>query len=242
MGRIRKLSGIGAACLGLLLVAVFGCEMTTGNTGAGDAARINELERSIVDLEKKLSDLTREVAELSERAAQNEKALDAYVSETARKPVAEEAVEALPETGAAVPAVTGSDTRPPAVTDSAGAKDPQALYDRALSQIMDRKAETALPLFVEFVKTYPADELTDNASYWIGECYYLMSDYPKALTQFKGVTEKFPDKDKAPDALLKMGYCYEKIGDAARARETFTSVISTFPDSAAADLAREKVK
>ena len=94
---------------------------------------------------------------------------------------------------------------------------------------MDRKAETALPLFVEFLKTYPNDELTDNASYWIGECYYLMSDYQKALDQFRGVTERFPDKDKAPDALLKMGYCYEKIGDAAGAREALISSSRRFP-------------
>jgi len=28
--------------------------------------------------------------------------------------------------------------------------------------------------------------------------YYLMSDYPKALDQFRGVTERFSDTDKAP--------------------------------------------
>jgi tol-pal system protein YbgF len=227
--------------------------MSTGNTGSGDAAKIHEIERSVIDLEKKVSDLTREVAELSERTARNEKALDAYVSGAAGKPVKEEAVseptvEGHSDTAASIPpsdkpapkdAVSSGDT---AVVPAGGVTDPQTLYDRALTEIMDRKAETALPLFVEFVKTYPSDELADNASYWIGECYYLMSDYQKALDQFRGVTERFPDKDKAPDALLKMGYCYEKIGDSKGARGAYDRLIKTFPDSSAADLAREKVK
>jgi len=252
---MKKLHVICVVCLTVFSAGILGCEMTTGNTGSGDSARIREIERSIVDLDKKLSDLTREVAELNERTEKAEKALDAYVSGAARKPVEEEAIERpaadtpVPDT-AAPPEKTG-----PAVTPEGGApadvgsvgeagapKDAQALYDRALSDIMDRKAETALPLFVEFVKDYPDNDLTDNASYWIGECYYLMSDYQKALDQFKVVTERFPDRDKAPDALLKMGFCYEKIGDPARARETFNAVIAKFPDSPAADLAREKVK
>jgi tol-pal system protein YbgF len=257
MGRRKaRLHGISAACLGAVLLGVFGCEMTTGNAGSGDAARIREMERSIVDLEKELSDLTRVVAELSERTEHNEKALDAYLAGAARKPVEEEVIDrpvadtpapgtaaAPPEGTAPVPAPGGGSTGETVVPPATGGpKDAQALYDRALSEIMDRKAETALPLFAEFVKAYPNDELADNASYWIGECYYLMSDYRKALDQFRGVTERFSDKDKAPDALLKMGFCYEKIGDAAHARETFNAVITKFPGSSAADLAREKVK
>ncbi len=262
MGRIRKLHAVCAACLFFCAAGILGCEMTTGNTGSGDVATIHEVERSIIDLEKKISDLTREVAELSERTARNEKALDTYLSGTTRKPVEEEAV-GEPPADLAAPGTVAAPTdhtvsapppeeRAPKDVDSAkeagappaagGPKDPQTLYDRALSEIMDRKAESALPLFVEFVKTYPKDELTDNASYWIGECYYLMSDYQKALDQFRGVTERFPDKDKAPDALLKMGYCYEMIGDSPRAREAYDRVIKAFPDSPAADLAREKVK
>jgi len=246
--RIKRLHVICAACLGALLAGVFGCEMTTGNVGSGDNAKISEMERSIVDLDKKLSDLAREVAELNERTELSEKALDAYVSGEARKPVEEVTID-RPETDVPAPETPtippdGTATIPESKEGSSAGdpKNAQALYDRALSEIMDRRAETALPLFVDFVKAYPNDELTDNASYWIGECYYLMSDYQKALDQFRGVTERFPDKDKAPDAMLKMGFCYEKTGDTSRARETFNTVITTFPDSSAADLAREKIK
>ncbi|MBN2223977.1 MAG: tol-pal system protein YbgF [Deltaproteobacteria bacterium] len=262
MGRIKKLPIVCAACLFCLAAGVPGCETTTGYMGSGDGAKIDEIRRSIIDLEKKVSELTREVAELDERTARNEKAVDAYVSGTVRKPVEEEVVGETPPKDAPAggtasapsddtPSIRASEEPPGGGADTvkdagvlgAGdAKDPQVLYDRALSEIMDRKAETALPLFVEFVNTYPSDELTDNASYWIGECYYLMNDYQKALDQFRGVTERFPDKDKAPDALLKMGYCYEKIGDAGGAREVYGKVITAFPDSEAADLARKKVK
>jgi tol-pal system protein YbgF len=154
-----------------------------------------------------------------------------------------------PETASAPPAdeARSKDAATPADTaaappDNVDTKNPQALYDRALAEIMDRKAEAALPLFSEFVKDFPNDELTDNALYWIGECYYLLSDYQKALDQFRGVTERFPDRDKTPDALLKMGYCYEKLGDAAHSKEVYNKVIASFPDSSAADLAREKMK
>jgi tol-pal system protein YbgF len=279
-GRKKELRVVLVTCFLCLAAGIAGCEMATGNMGSGDSVTAGEMERRIIDLEKKLSDLTREVAELNERTTKSEKALDAYLSGTARKSVQEEPIgeqpvrvgeaaapsapdgappidKAAPETPATSPSDTALAPKPdeegtkgpggPAdrtVTPPADitAKDPQSLYDRALSEIMNRKAEAALPLFVKFVKDFPDDELTDNASYWIGECYYLMSDYQKALDQFKGVTERFPGKDKAPDALLKMGYCYDKMGDAAHAKEVYNNLIATFPDSSAADLAREKMK
>jgi tol-pal system protein YbgF len=273
-GRKKELYGAVAACLLGVAALVAGCEMATGNMGAGDSIKISEMERRIVDLEKKLTDLTREVAEINERTAVSEKGPDASGPGTARKPIKEEAVGG--ETGAVTSpdtttpkettppgtkAAEGPDTASAPPADEAGSKDtgtpadttaappgdvdtknPQALYDRALAEIMNRKAEAALPLFSEFVKDFPNDELTDNAFYWIGECYYLMSDYRRALDQFRGVTERFPDRDKTPDALLKMGYCYEKLGDAAHAKEVYNKVIASFPDSSAAELARDKMK
>ncbi len=279
-GRRKRLYVSIAACLFCIAAGVSGCETMTGYTGSGGSVNASEMERRIVDLENKVSDLTREVAEINERTARNEKALDAYSSGTARKPVEEEAIGGEPQPTGVAKAPSAPDVTPPidtaapvttakapgdtatapekdktdskvagtptdtaaAPTGDADTKKAQALYDRALSEIMNRKAESALPLFVAFVKEFPNDELTDNASYWIGECYYIMSDYQKALDQFRSVTEQFPDKDKTPDALLKMGYCYEKIGDAPKAKEVYTALIKSFPDSSAADLARGKIK
>ncbi len=121
-------------------------------------------------------------------------------------------------------------------------KDAQVLYDAALGEIMGRKAEAALPLFQKFVTTYPNDELTDNAYYWIGECYYLTGDYHKAFNNFKKVKDSFPGRDKVPDALLKMGYCDEKLGDTTEALAAYAELIKTYPDTPAAGLARERIK
>jgi tol-pal system protein YbgF len=246
------------ALFGVALIG-WGCEMATGNVGAGDRDTLAEMDRAVTDLNKKVTELTREVAELEERVARNEAAMDAYVSGKGPGRVVEEAITEKDTSAGGSETPAGGEvaaTTPPPDRTGEGVvggaeapgptepppKDAQALYDKALSEIMDRKAESALALFTTFVGAYPNSELTDNAYYWIGECHYLLSDYPEALAAFKKVKDDFPGKDKVPDAILKMGYCYEKLGDKKKAHDTYTELVNDYPANPTTDLARERLK
>jgi tol-pal system protein YbgF len=226
----------------LILTSIFGCELATGGMNTDRSRNVRELERAVIDLERKVEEITLQLAKLNEKVKEYEKNAPSEGSGVDEKAISEEKITgeeaAVPTAGdETVAKDTGEDTK----IDTAKGDDPQALYDSALKEILNRNAEKALPLFIDFVGRYPKHELTDNAYYWIGECYYSIKKFGLALENFMIVNERFPESGKAADALLKMGYSYVELGDKARAKEILTDLISRYPDSAAADLARKKI-
>lgn len=203
---------------------------------------IRELERAVIDLERKVDEITLQLTKLNEKVKEYEKVVSTGDSAAGEEAISEEKItgdETVVPSGKDEPEAkdTGEDSK----VDELKSEDPQALYDSALKEILNRNAEKALPLFIDFVGRYPKHELTDNAYYWIGECYYSTKKFGLAVENFMVVNEKFPESGKAPDALLKMGYSYVELGDKARAKEILTDLISKYPDSSAADLARKRL-
>jgi tol-pal system protein YbgF len=145
--------------------------------------------------------------------------------------------ESTPDAGGPSPAGAPSEGG----TDSAPSGDPQALYDEALTGIMNHRPEDALVLFSRFVNEYPDHELTDNAYYWLGESYYSLGDYESAARHFRVVTDSFADRDKAPDAQLKLGYSLVEMGRTDDAVDVLTDLINRYPGTHASELAREKL-
>ena len=88
----------------------------------------------------------------------------------------------------------------------------------------------------------PTGELADNALYWIGETYFVRSDYSNAMKYYRRVVNEFGDQNKAPDALYKLGISYERTSDLGLARQTFEEVIKKYPYSTAAATSRTELK
>jgi tol-pal system protein YbgF len=76
------------------------------------------------------------------------------------------------------------------------------------------EAEQALRTFVD---DYPDHPLAGNASYWLGEAYYLRKDYNNAALTFAQTFQKYPRSGKAPDSLLKLGMSLATLGETADA-------------------------
>lgn len=74
------------------------------------------------------------------------------------------------------------------------------------------------------------NKLADNAQYWIGECYYSLKNYQRAIIEFEKVFS-FPNSNKNDDAQFKLGLCYAAIGNRVKAREEFQRLIDYFPKS-----------
>jgi tol-pal system protein YbgF len=118
----------------------------------------------------------------------------------------------------------------------------QAVYTQAFDALKAGSYSVAITGFKDFLGTYPASALAENAQYWLGEAYYVNHDYEAAAAAFRMVLKKWPDSRKAPDALLKLGYTQYAQKQNAAARATLTEVTRKYPGSDSAKLAAERLR
>jgi len=132
-------------------------------------------------------------------------------------------------------------TAPPRDTAGKAKTDKESLYAAAYELFREAKYEKSREGFEAFLKQYPNTEFSDNAQFWIGECYYFEKKYEKAIIEYEKVTKNFPDGNKVPYALLKQGLSFQKLGDKASAKLLLQQVIKEFPNTSQARIARAKL-
>ncbi len=103
-------------------------------------------------------------------------------------------------------------------------------YIDALSSYQNRSYAEAVKEFKVLLEQSTSHDLADNAQYWIGESYYGMEDYTKAVEEFTKVFS-FNDSNKADSAQFKIGYCYLNMNNTKQAKIEFQKVITRFPES-----------
>ncbi|TDQ77627.1 tol-pal system protein YbgF [Dongia mobilis] len=111
---------------------------------------------------------------------------------------------------------------------------PQEQYNYATGLLQRgayAEAEIALKSFVE---QYPGDPLAGNAQYWLGETYYVRSDFKNAAVAFAAGFQKYPQSSKAPDNLLKLGMSLGQTGRKQDACTAFAQLDKRFPDASQA--------
>ena len=119
--------------------------------------------------------------------------------------------------------------------------DKESLYASAYEVFKEAKYDKARMDFQAFLKQYPDTELSDNAQFWIGECYYFENKFEKAILEYEKVVKSYPEGDKVPYALLKQGLSFLKLGDKSSARLILQQVIKDFPNTNQARIARSKL-
>ena len=129
----------------------------------------------------------------------------------------------------------------PGTTPKSPPPSPAQLYDSAYGDYMKGNYELARQGFEEYVKTYPDTELSDNAQYWIGECYYAQRKFPEAIQSFQKVIDVYPKGDKAPAAALKKAYSLLESRNTDAGIRELRGVIQKYPNSDSAPLARERL-
>jgi tol-pal system protein YbgF len=143
-----------------------------------------------------------------------------------------------PAPAAAVPAppLGGAGTRAP-VTAAA-----QALYDRAYATLHQGRYAEAEALFGEYLASWAATDLGDNAWFWIGESRLERGLHNEALVAFGRVWGDYPEGNKVADALLKAGECQELLGDLRAARQLYERLTREQPGAPAASTAAERLQ
>jgi len=103
-------------------------------------------------------------------------------------------------------------------------------YKIALSEFRNRNYRKAMLIFKELLEEDTENKLADNCQYWIGECYYGLKQYEKALIEFEKVLT-YGQSNKDDDSQIKIGLCYIQLGDMEKAKEELNRLMVNYPTS-----------
>lgn len=258
---------VGGAALVFIAALATGCATTPAADDPTQVklndleARVTRIERvisnqSLVDLAQHLDQVQADVRQLRGRLEELE-----YKEETLRKqqqratsapppatPIGPPPDAAAGSAGAAGAGAAGAGAGAAAAgsggTDSggAGSSEEQSVYAQSFDALKAGSYSVAITGFKDFLKSYPASPLAENAQYWLGEAYYVTHDLDSAAASFRSVTQKWPNSRKTPDALLKLGYTQIDQKKVSEGRATLTQVTQKYPGTDAARLANEKLQ
>lgn len=189
-----------------------------------------------------LRELKADTGSLFEELLQRIQVLEGKTDDTAyRFERLSEKVDDVRYTAAGTPRVTPDSLAGGADSTAVGFADARRAYTNAYTDMTAGNYDLALMGFQEFLRNYPDSELSDNAQYWTGECYYAREQYQEAYDAFKRVLEVYPEGDKIPGALLKSGYCALALGRDEEGRALLEELAAKHPLSEEARLAQEKL-
>ena len=204
---------------------------------ANATADFAELRDQVQQLRGQIESLKKETAKDGKKEDEYKERLDALLLkvnfienflEISKKDSAGDVVVALDNAG------TGK--------DSSGKPDKAARYAAAYQMFKSGNYTKARESFQSFLATYPSGEYSDNAQFWIGECYFFEKKYEKAILEYEKVTKKFSSSSKVPYALLKQGISFQNLGDKTSARLLLQQVIKDYPNTSQARIARSKLQ
>ena len=220
-------------------------------TLADSRAEVTEIREQIQQIRGNIDSLRRDLSATSTRAVRREdeeKALRDRLDKLTFKinfienflgiGKKEGAPEAAAEKNGKPPA------SPPPSKEPAGKSKPsdkESLYAAAYELFREGKYEKSREGFESFLKQYPNTEFSDNAQFWIGECYYFEKKYEKAIIEYDKVVKNFPEGSKVPYALLKQGLSFLQLGDKASAKLLLQQVIKDYPNTSQARIARTRL-
>ncbi|MGB5606850.1 MAG: tol-pal system protein YbgF [Gammaproteobacteria bacterium] len=115
-------------------------------------------------------------------------------------------------------------------------------YDAALAILREGRYADAAQAFKKFLTSHPGSQYAGNASYWLGETYYVTRDFDAALAVFAQLAVDHPQSTKLPDSRLKTGFIHYELKDWDAARTALTGVVETYPGSTPARLAEERLQ
>jgi tol-pal system protein YbgF len=182
--------------------------------------KFDELTRDLQTLAGKLEDANRRLREVSQQLGE----LQARMGGAAAAP---------PASGGAPAASPG----PPAK----GAT-PADLFTQATADYQRGQFDLARQGFQEYVDTFPKTDLSDDAAYWIGECYAAQKKPREAIAAWERLIRQYPNSDKGAAAHLKKGLAHLDLGEKAQAIVEIQFVVHEYPRSDEAKSARQRLR
>lgn len=185
----------------ILLFSVFSCSSSTQKLAKQDVIKNKETELN--ELKARVDDLNNRVYVLTEQV------------DSLRAGLSFQPTKAKPQT----------------TTVSKVINNIEADYKTAYDFFKNGNYTRALLAFTSFIEKYPNSAITDNATYWMGESYYMQKEYPLAIEEYSKVLKNFPNGSKAPHAMYKIALSYKKLGENKDAQTYYSELVSRFPNS-----------
>ena len=104
------------------------------------------------------------------------------------------------------------------------------IYIESLAFYQNAEWEKSLEGFQYLLSTGNTNMLLDNCQYWLGETYFKMKQYHKAIDEFNKVF-LYLDSNKRDDSLYKLAKCYMLLGDEIKANESLINLVERYPNS-----------
>lgn len=237
--RTGRASPLGWALLGAALLAV----------GCVTPAEFRKVERRVIDLERggggaAPSDRAR-LAELAAQIESLEHAIDQLegrieVTEHRTQEALEEA-RAARGAASALPQGTAASAPDAATAPDVPDSDEVKQYRASYAKWRAGDSQACIDQFTKFLQTYPASDYADDATYWLGDCYFKQGNFSAAVLRFDDVARQYPGGNKAADALYRQGEALLRMGHGKAAGNAFEKVIREYPDSARAPEAKRQL-
>ncbi len=212
-------------------------ELTEKNvrSNADLAMQVQQLQERLEGLHASLDVTTRQLQQISqELAADRNRPTAVLPPVTATSGDDAGAGLTSPVSGAAAGTAVGA--------SRSGDMSPDQLYRSAYEDYMRGNYDLAAQGFQDYRRRFPDTELSDNALYWVAECYAAQDLTDEAIQTFSQVLEDYPNSDKGAASQLKKGLLYLGSGDQGQGVVNLQYVVYEHPGTKEADLAREKLR
>jgi len=256
----ERFSRHGLAALFLLiplLLASPGCAMREIQTLRTD---IKDLQNRIYEMQKRKAESQVEIQELRDNCGGGSTGAPLSSGSPAQHSSEESQVEPAvpgstfdsgfsgpsrhdePPSGESLPGMPAGSSPPSSssgpATGGPGGGRTDELYTAGYSQFNTGNFQAAQQSFQSFLAHSPESDLADDAQYWIGECFFSLKDYRRAILEFRKVIDQYPFGNRVPHSFLKIGLSYLALGERDRAAENLETVVEAFPKSDVATVAR----
>jgi tol-pal system protein YbgF len=119
---------------------------------------------------------------------------------------------------------------------------PNEVYNMARSDYLKGNFDLAIEGFTIYKSQFPESPLSDDALYWIGECYFSQEKYNEAIEHFNELILNYPNGDKIPAAYLKKGIGLAEQEKKDEALSVFKLLITKFPLEEETKIAQQKIR
>ena len=110
---------------------------------------------------------------------------------------------------------------------------PKEQYDFAYGLVLQLRYAEAEKALKEFIAVNGGNELVGNARFWLGQTYYVQSQYQEAAVTFFEAFQEAPQGTKGPDNLLKLAMSLARMDQKQEACATFAELGQRFPNAPA---------
>jgi tol-pal system protein YbgF len=104
-------------------------------------------------------------------------------------------------------------------------------FDVALGYIKQKEYENAERSFSAFLQKNPKGRYSADATYYLGESYYLRGRQREAAEQYLKISTDYASSARAPEALLRLGQSLNAIGAKEQACASFTNLGHKYPNA-----------